>query len=130
MFNVEDSINKEVKLVVKLNKLTDEGKLKWDVLDPPSSISRGTDDYVHIYYETEYKNNYFALYILKEKNFSGEYETFYWVERYKFIMLDSENRVVWESTQAASALPDLLETIREKSSGIEDIFNSLLSDDD
>lgn len=117
-------------LFVKLNKLTSLGQLKWHVEDAPRSILRGTDDFVPLYMAARYKEQHFGLYQHRYQLYDGDRDRFYWSEKVVLVILDLEDRVLWESPHASSALYDLFETVRKKVSNIDGIVDDLLSDDE
>lgn len=117
-------------LIVKLNKLTSLGQLDWYVEDAPRSILRGTDDFVPLYMAASYKGQRFGLYQHRYQSYDGDRDRFYWSERVMLVILDPEDRVLWESPHASSALYDLFETARKKVANIDGILDDLLSDDD
>lgn len=117
-------------LIVKLNKLTSLEQLAWHVEDAPRSILRGTDDFVPLYMTAQYKGQRFGLYQHRYQSYDGDHDRFYWSERVVLVILDREDRVLWESPRSSSALYDLFETVRKKVSDIDGILDDLLSDDE
>ena len=124
------SDDKVTALIVKLNKLTSLGQLKWNVEDAPRPILRGTDDYVPLYMTSRYKGQRFGLYQHRYQSYDGEHDRSYWSERVALAILDLQDRVLWECPHASSALYDLFETARKQVSNIEEIVDDLLSDDE
>ncbi len=121
---------KIVNLIVKLNKLTSQGMITWEVEDPPRTIVRGTDDHIPLFMVTRYKGQRFALYQHRYQSFSMEFEQLFWNERITLAILDNEDRVLWEEREQSSALYDLFETTRRKVSDIDSLIDDLLSDDE
>ncbi|HEY0884173.1 MAG TPA: hypothetical protein VGE20_02765 [Ramlibacter sp.] len=105
-------------------------QLKWHVVEPPRTLSRGTDDYIPFFMSASYKDQQFALYQQRYQSYDGERDRFYWSERIAFAILDSEGRVLWETPRYSSALADLFETARRKVANVEGIIDELLSDDE
>ncbi|MFN7122366.1 MAG: hypothetical protein ACK4NM_10070 [Hydrogenophaga sp.] len=127
MFDTEEKITA---LFVKLNKLTSLGQITWRVEDPPRSLSKGTDDYIPVFMSASYKGQTFGLYQQRYQSYDGDRDRFYWSERVAFAILDSEERVLWESVRYSSALADLFETARRKVANVEGILDDLLKDED
>lgn len=125
-----NSEEKITALIIKLNKLTSLGQLDWHVEDAPRSILRGTDDYVPLYMSARYKGQRFGLYQHRYQSYDGEHDKFYWSESVVLVILDPEDRVLWESSQSSSALYDLFDTVRKEVSNIDGILDDLLSDDE
>lgn len=126
MFDTDEKITA---LFVKLNKLTSLGQISWRVEDPPRSLLRGTDDYIPFFMSAFYKGQAFGLYQQRFQSYDGERDRFYWSERVVFVVLDSEERVLWESTRYSSALADLFETARRKVANVDGILDDLLKDE-
>lgn len=121
---------KVVTLIVKLNRLTSQEKITWQVKDPPRSILRGTDDHIPLFMITQYKGQRFALYQHRYQTFNIDFEQFFWDEKVILAILDIEERVLWEEREQSSALFDLFETARRKVSDIDSVIDDLLSDDE
>ncbi len=121
--------NKISKLITKLIRLTSEDKIIWDTMDPPNSITKGTNDIFPLFFKTIYKAKNVALYQQRYQDFNPDTEQFYWTERVRFAILDEMNIVVWENHEQSPALLDLLNTIREKAAGFDDLLDDLLDDE-
>lgn len=117
-------------LVVKLNKLTSLDQISWEVEDAPRTILRGTDDHIPLFMTSKYKGQRFGLYQHRYQSYDGEHERFYWSERVVLAILDSTDRVLWETSGQSSALFDLFETARNKVSNIDGLIDDLLANDD
>lgn len=122
--------DKVTALIVKLNKLTSLEHIKWCAADAPRSILRGTDDFIPLYLTSQYKGQHFGLYQHRYQLYDGDHDRFYWRERVVLVILDQDQRVLWESPESSSALYDLFETVRKKVSNIDGILDDLLSDND
>lgn len=122
--------DKVTNLIVKLNRLTSLGQIKWKVMDAPRTILRGTDDHIPLFMFTAYKNQRFGLYQHRYQSYDGDHDRFYWSERVVLAILDTEGRVLWETPEYSPALFDLFETVRKKVANIEEVLDDLLADDD
>lgn len=121
--------SKTNKLITKLIRLTNDDELEWTVKDAPKTLTRGTDDIIPLFFEANYKDKWVAIYQKRYQDFYIETESFYWTEKIVFAVLDREDRVLWEVDKHSPALVDLLETVREKTAGIDDLLNDLLKDE-
>lgn len=121
--------SKAIQLATKLIRLTSEGTINWQIKDPPRSILSGTDDVIPLFFEAKYKDKWVAIYEQRYQEFYPENETFYWTKSIIFAVLDSQDRVLWETTQHSPVLKDLLNTVREKTAGIDDLLDDLLDDE-
>lgn len=113
-------------LIISLNRMTSENQISWNVLPPPNSIARGTDNLVTFYAQTSVSGKLFGIYEYRYKIFNTEYEHFFWSESVSLIMLDSFGTVLWQNDGHTSLLYDLLATIRRRVSGIDSIIDDIL----
>lgn len=124
-----ESDEKTTALLVKLNRLTSLGQIEWSVEEPPRTLSRGTDDYIPFFLAARFKGQRFALYQQRYQSYDGERDRFYWLEQVVLAILDTADRVLWETSRPNSALYDLFETARRKVANVDGILDNLLKDD-
>ncbi|WP_064608945.1 hypothetical protein [Photobacterium sp. J15] len=117
--------SKEIKLIVKFQKLTSQGDLNWHIIDAPKTLVSATDDFIPICYSTEYEGKKFIIYSRRYQNYSPEFEQLYFEERVEIAMVDFVGRVLWEYTGSATVLTDLFSIVKHQTSGIDDIFDKL-----
>lgn len=122
--------SKITKLITKLIRLTATDKIVWVLKNPPLSMTRGTDEVIPLFFEAKYKDKFVAIYQQRYQGFNIDTESSYWTEGIGFAVLDDENRVVWESTEDSIALVELMNTVREKAAGLDDLLDDLLDDDE
>lgn len=120
--------DKATALLVKLNRLTSQGKLTWFLRDPPRLLVRGTDDVIPLFLQADYKGERFAIYQQRYQLFDGDNERHYWSERVVCVLMDSEDRVLYEIADRSSAIYDLFEAARRQVSNIDGILDGLLSE--
>lgn len=113
-------------LIISLNRMTSENQISWDVLPPPNSIARGTDNLVPFYAQTSVSGKLFGIYEYRYQFFNPEYENFFWSDGVSLIMLDYSGTVLWQDNNHASLLYDLLATIRRRVSGIDSVIDDIL----
>ena len=121
---------KTAQLVTKLIRLTSEDRLAWELKNPPDFLTRGTDDVFPFYFETEYKEKGIAVYEQRYQAYDPDYDRHYWQERSGISLIDEYGRVIWESSSATPGLYDLINLVREKTSGIDDLLDDLLDEGD
>jgi len=118
--------NKDIQLATKLLQLTVENKIIWKLDDCPEHLVYGTDYIVPIYFEAEYNNQIFAIYKIRFQNYSPDFDTMYWSESIKLVVIDKEHQaVIWENNQEISAISNLFSYVQEQVSGINNIINNL-----
>lgn len=121
-------LSKTNKLATKLIRETNSGKLEWEMNDPPVEMTEGTDDFIPLFFKTKYKDKWIAIFENRYQGIDLDTESLYWTKRIVLAVLDSENRVLWESRERSPALNDLLDTVREKYSGIDDLLSDLIDE--
>lgn len=124
-----DSEEKTIALIVKLNRLTSIGEIKWAAADPPASLVLGTDDRIPLFMGTFYKGKMVGLYLKRFQDYDGERDRLYWSERVVLAIFDQAGRCLWETFSQYSALMDLYETVRRKVSSVDEFIDELLSDE-
>lgn len=120
--------NKTTQLMTKLIRETSSGKIEWKPKDAPKSVVQGTEDIVPLFFEAKYKDKWIALFLRRYKSFYDEH-AYYWEESLVFAVLDSADRVLWETSDYSPALRDLFETVREQVAGIDGLLDNLLDDE-
>ena len=120
--------DKNQALVLKLNKLTLSSEIAWEVEEPPRTIVTGSDDHIKLFLTTEVKGQDFGLYLANERIYDGETDEFYWGERLHLILIDRDDRVLWELREHSVSLWDLFNSARRKASNIDSIIDSILQD--
>lgn len=121
--------NKTASLITKLIRGTAKGLIKWEVKNAPGSLNFESERSVPLYLQTKYKGKLLGIYNIRAKHFYDEH-AFHWTESIGFCIVDRMDRVLWESDEYSPALQDLFNTAREQASGINDILNSLLDEQD
>lgn len=120
---------KAVKLVAKLNRLTQEGTIEWDQGAPHPSVTRGTNDVVHLEYTTQYKDNKFRLYSSKLQSFSEEYERLYWDEAIILEICNEDGVAIWTCPHV-NGLWDLFQSVQFQAANIEHVLDDLLEEEE
>jgi hypothetical protein len=112
-------------LIVLLNRETASGNIQWKAIQPPKSLIEGTDDVVHHFFETKYKEKLIGIYERRRRSCYNEFD-FYWSTEIVLSILNKQGYIVWEYSENSQALLDLFETVKEQCSGINDLLNELL----
>ena len=122
------SINKKIeKLAVKLTKETYSESITWSNENPPSGLTKGTDDFFPLYLECEYKGVDIGIYIRRYKHYYDEFE-YSWTEDVGICMPGDHGQISWEYEERSPALINLFDAAKEQASGINEILNDLLNE--
>ncbi|ELB2161063.1 hypothetical protein [Vibrio parahaemolyticus] len=117
--------SKEIKLLVKFQKLTSQGILNWSLVEPPAGLVNSTNDFIPNCYSTSYEGRTFIVYSRRFQNYSPDFDQMYFDERIEIAMIDFAGRILWEYSERMPALYDLYSIVMRQNSGIDDIFNKL-----
>lgn len=120
---------KAVKLVAKLNRLTQEGTITWDQGSPHPSVTKGSNDVVQLEYTTQYKDKNFRLYLSKYQNYMEEYDKFYWDEATVLEICNEDGVAIWTCPRV-NGLWDLFQSVQYQAANVEEILNDILEEDD
>jgi hypothetical protein len=119
--------NRVTQLIVQLNRETAAGKIKWKATAPPGSLTQGTEDIVHHFFETIYKGKIIGVFERRYRHFTDE-DMFFWSNQIVLSILDNPNqrKILWEYSDYSPALLDLFSIVREQCSGIDEWLDKLL----
>ena len=124
-------------VIVKINQLTSQEKIDWEIEKPPASLIEGSDAVVPIFMRAAYNGKYIALYqrrfqakdlYLGYSNGLDKAEK-YWVEKIVFALMDSQRNILWSTSTPESALRDLLDTVKAKIANVDQFFDDILGID-
>lgn len=114
-------MDKWTKAVAKLNRLTQEGSLRWEQTDPPEL--RGTSDVVEIAYTTEFEGERLRIFSKRSKVALDE-ERYDWSESPVLQVVDARGRSRFEFPPSPG-LYDLLDSVRYQTSGVGTLLDKL-----
>ena len=123
------SDEKLIKAVSKLIRLTQEKKLKWEKMNPPSDLFEGTDSVVPYFYGVRHKENNLGLYEIRFKAVDPNTENIYWADDVVLSVFAEDWTRVWDFPEK-SAVYDLLRSIRYQIADVDGLIDSLLNDAD
>jgi len=129
---------KVIDAIVKLIRETQEGKLRWDIKEPPASLKLDVDAAVDIAYETEYKGRRLRLY--KENYVVNQFPLRrdpgldnllgtkypYWAANIILEITDEKGKTLWTFPEV-SGLDDLLESVEYQAAGVSDFLDEIVS---
>lgn len=107
------SIDKNILLINKLTSLTQTNELSWELVSPPKILTEQKDELIISCYHTAYKNNSFYVYAERYKNYSLDFDQFYFTER-TMIAAVQNDLIVWEYWENQKLTKDLLHTVSQQ----------------
>ncbi len=132
--NVANEQNKWIDAIAKMIKLTQDGKLVWQVEKSTISAKKHPDDQIEIVYSTSYKGKNLRLYERTYKRYlppsgiqvflSGKSE-FDWVSDVVLEFVSDTESPLWTFPKA-TALNDLLLSVQYQVAGVKDFLDDIL----
>lgn len=143
---MKEKNDKWTKAITNIIKRTQEKRLIWYVSNHQKNIPLSNDEYVESVFESEYHfDRKFRLY---KKHFKSERYTSipvavitnhnrinperdeYWDSYVALEIIDDQHNILFEFPRKQSILNDLLNSVKYHVSGIGELLNDLLDDDD
>lgn len=120
------NIDKYLKLVSKLNRLTKEDKLNWKKLPPPFALKAGVDDVWIDFYKTWYADTQIGIGESRCQSYSEDFDKFYWNQRIVWALLDDSGELEYE-LPIVEGLWNLLESIRHTLADVDNKISHLIN---
>lgn len=136
---MSDDKDKLSEAVLKILMLTHQGALLWEKESPPEVMTRSTDSAIAVYFETNYGKRRLALYRervpLEPRHMtmdalsaflSAKPDVAKWQERDRLALLHNDGTIAYEFPPSRE-VRDLFESVRYKTSGLDQFLNDLLN---
>jgi hypothetical protein len=121
-------LNRIQEFIFKLDRLTEEGKIKWERdITPPSLEAICGDFRILDFYSTNFEGKIIGIYREQYKFYNGEKDEMYDSERINLGFFDKDGNCDW-NTRNENGLWQLFETIRMKTAGIGDYLQKVLAE--
>lgn len=139
---MSDKKDQNIEAIAKLLVFTQQGVIKWDFLDPGLIQKNMADGLISSAYKCSYNEKFLRIYLKKYKatNAIDFFNSSYlqnlgvkdsvepgWVSEVVLELTDQNGNSMWQFPNE-KMLRDLLEAIKYKSSGAQDLIQSLISD--
>jgi hypothetical protein len=123
--------------ILKIFKLTHLGKIEWGKAAPPKSVAEGRDWVLPLYFQAEYQDRKLGLFRERVRQSLAvrsawalaaikEGDVPEWTEIDRLVLLDEDGEVAF-SFPHSRIIKDLLETVRYKTSGVDQFLDELLN---
>ena len=126
MFNFTEDEN--IKVIIKLNRDTASGKVKWSAASSSVITLPHDGQVIGKVYRTPFKGKYFQIFRYRYKNYSPDFDEFYYTSTVKLEIADLSGEQEWEFPPDNS-LNDLYETVRLKSGNVDNVLASFLDEE-
>ncbi len=111
---------KEIQLVAKLNRLTLDNEISWQVTEPATILTTRTDQEITQCFMTIYKNKKIFLYVQTGLNYFSDLDQWYQTE-FPHICIINNNLIEWEFYNNV-VISDLLTTVMKKSIDLDNLL--------
>ncbi len=112
-------------LVVKLLRETLTGRIEWNRAEPPTAITRITDDVIDPFFIARYGDERIGIWQRHFRDMGPEGPE--WSEKYGLCLLGGVRQgVVWDYEEYSPALRSLLKAARDQTVRIEERLDQLL----
>lgn len=120
------NINKYIKLVSKLNRLTKEEKLEWEKSTAPFALREGLNTVWIDFYKTCYADTFLGIGEVRFENYSEYHDKSYWDQKAVWALLDGDDGLQYE-LPFVEGLWNLLETIRYSAADVDNTIDHLIN---
>ena len=121
-----DKINYK-QFIFKLNKETKEDKIVWRINTFAKPALLDSERVLDAIYSTNVLERKIRLFRLKVKHYFEE-DYLEWIETFRLEVVDDEGNSLYTFPDD-TAIPDLYDTVKFKTSKVSDLFNEFLTDE-
>lgn len=122
-----DNERKVTALIVKLNKLTQEGELKWETKNYEIQLG-STEELLNKVYQTKLKNKEIRIFRYRYKYYTDEH-VYHWASDCRLEFIDSDGTPEWTFPEE-STIYDLYDSVRYQTAQIDNFLDNFLTDED
>ncbi|ETW99524.1 MAG: hypothetical protein ETSY1_14795 [Candidatus Entotheonella factor] len=118
-----------VEFVAKLNRMTQEGHIDWEMLTLPGYIADNMDGKIAMFFGAMVHERYLGLYVRRYTDFHPLDGEMAWMEQPELAICNEDWMPVWKFP-SVSGIPELLEAVKRHWSGADHFIDSFLAEDD
>jgi hypothetical protein len=120
--------NRWVTFVAKLNRMTQEGSLQWEMYNPPTDLVSGTDSKIPMFFGTELKDRKIAIYLERYRDYNPDRDQLYWSSRVVLAFCASDWSPIWEFPKIAG-IYELFDSVQRHVADIDSFIDNVLAED-
>jgi hypothetical protein len=124
-----DETGRLVKFVAKLNRMTQEGRIEWRLIDPPEYLTSDASDKIPFYFVARINNQYLGLYILRYHDSDSYHNEPFWSEKTVLAFCAPDWTPIWEFPPIAG-IDELLESVQRQYVRVDSFIDEFLAEDD
>ena len=118
-----------VKFVAKLNRMTQEGAIEWQLKNPPNDLIAGTDDKIPLFFGARLQDRYVGIYVRRYQEYDSDRDQLYWTEKTVLAFCVADWTPIWEFPSTAG-IYELLESIQRQHVKVDSFIDKFLAEDD
>jgi hypothetical protein len=124
-----DETGRLVKFVAKLNRMTQEGRMEWELYNPPADLISGTSDKFPFFWGTKIDDKNLGLYVRRYQEYDPQYEDNYWTEQTVLAFCADDWTPIWEFPRTAG-IQELRNSIERRYVQADSFIDKFLAEDD
>jgi len=128
-FKAAEQNKKYIEAISKFNRLTQAGKIKWQRLNSPDYLTKGSDFIVADFYGTNYKGQNLGLYLVKVRAIEPETERLFWAEEINLALFNEKWEELWRFPNV-SGIQDLYYSVKHQVADVDGFIDTILSVND
>lgn len=115
--------------VAKLNRLTQEGQMRWKLARAPASLTAGSSFKIPAFFQCDLLGKTVGIYEERYQDYSTETDEWYWASRLVLGLFDAEGNQVWDFPDGLAGLQDLWNAVRYRSADVDKYLDAVLAAD-
>ena len=117
-----------VKFVAKLNRRTQEGRIKWDLYDTPEELTSGKDEKFPFFWGTQVNDRNLGLYVRRYLDYDSMHDDNFWNEQTVLAFCANDWTPVWEFPGTAG-INELRNSIERQYVEADSFIDKFLAED-
>jgi len=118
-----------VKFVAKLNRMTQEGRMKWELYDPPAELISGTSDKFPFFWGAKVDDKNLGLYVRRYLAYDPEPGAPDWDEQTVLAFCANDWTPIWEFPRTAG-IGELRDSIERRYVEADSFIDKILAEED
>jgi hypothetical protein len=114
-------------LIADLNRMTQDGRLNWSRMEPPTNLKSGAE-VSDFFYFTKYQGKKIGIYRETYKDYSGEHDEWYMANRIAIGFFDNQNRLEYLLPYDIQGAYDLLDAVMFQTARIDSFLEAWAKD--
>lgn len=118
--------NKYISAISKLNRLTQEGKLKWQQIKPSGKMGLDQQGHITNFYVTDFEGRKIGIYEERYQEYDGYTDRFHLSDRIGIGLFNDDLDLEWEFPDNLSGKYELMQSIKYQTADVERFIGEIL----